>query len=321
MEATCSISKGDLKKLKKSAKSLYKITVISEQGVAYQTKQLINAPEKIIAIILAIILVAGQSFFVKDIEVNGYKSIPETELRKVLEEAGIKEWSYIPNINWIDAEESLYDIFPQITWLQLVYDGRKVFLNIAESDGTGIEEMTEYLSSSKSERTYCNIVAAESGYIESISTYRGLALVEAGEYVEAGQVLISGYVPIEPTVYDEDAATSYLVWAKGEVMATVPFRLTFNQERYTTETANEESDIVENKREKTEEEIKDKVNQQIRMWAEKTLPENSQILNKDLNFTTKENIIEVSVTLEVRYQIGIEQEILIGEEASDSSGR
>ena len=43
------------------------------------------------------------------------------------------------------------------------------------------------------------------------------------------------------------------------------------------------------------------------------MPENAEILNKDLNFSYKENIIEISVTLEIRGQIGEEQEIVIGQ--------
>ncbi|MFR2965135.1 MAG: hypothetical protein ACLTK0_01305 [Anaerovoracaceae bacterium] len=124
-----------------------------------------------------------------------------------------------------------------------------------------------------------------------------------------------------------------------EIWAKVPYRLTFNQERYVSgheETVTREtvwrrrvraaaerrsrrrrSRIIKAKKSGK---IRDKVNQQIRQWAKENLPENSQILNKDLNFSYKENIIEVGVTLEVRQQIGEEQEILIGEESTDTSG-
>ena len=69
--------------------------------------------------------------------------------------------------------------------------------------------------------------------------------------------------------------------------------------------------------EKTKKQVQAKANQQIRQWAKENLPENAQILNKDLNFSYKENIIEVGVTIEVRLQIGIEQELLIGQKDSD----
>ena len=43
----------------------------------------------------------------------------------------------------------------------------------------------------------------------------------------------------------------------------------------------------------TEKEVKEKVNSSIRLWAAENLPENAQILNKNLNFCYKGNIIEI----------------------------
>ena len=74
--------------------------------------------------------------------------------------------------------------------------------------------------------------------------------------------------------------------------------------------------VVSNRVEKTQEQAKAKVEQQIRIWAKENLPENAEIVKKSLNFTQKENIIEVGVTLEVRRQIGKEQEIVFGTEDS-----
>ncbi len=44
---------------------------------------------------------------------------------------------------------------------------------------------------------------------------------------EKGQVLISGCVPIEATVFKEDWPKQYFVRAQGEITMTVPYRLTF----------------------------------------------------------------------------------------------
>lgn len=136
-----------------------------------------------------------------------------------------------------------------------------------------------------------------------------------------GQVLIGGCIPIEPTTFEEGDAKEYYVKAQGEVWARVPYRLNFAQERYKEnarslqdENAEEfaeesakggenEKIIIENKTERTPEEIKAKAEQQIRLWAKENLPENAEILNKSLNFTPKENIIEIGVTLEVRREI------------------
>ena len=317
LQAECWTTPDDLKELKRLAKSLYKITEEERQGSEYRLRTFMKAPIKVIGVFLVLALVISQSFFVKTIEVSGYKAIPEMLLRQCLSESGVTEGAYRPGIDWKTAETHIYETFPQITWVKLAYDGRKVLLNIAESEDPVITG--DFGQQTGGE--YTNIVAAQSGYIETISVYRGLTLVEEEQYVKKGQVLVSGYVPLEPTVYEEDWPKAYYVRCSGEIWAKVPYRLTFNQERYLIG-AEEGSDeaVVASKREKTEKEIKAKVNQQIRQWAKENLPEGAEILNKDLNFSYKENIIEAGVTLEVRQQIGEEQEILIGEESTDNSG-
>lgn len=328
IKAECWITPDDLQELKKLAKALYKITEAEHRGLEYRLQKIIKTPVKIVGTLLVLALIISQSFFVKTIEVSGYKAIPETLLRQCLGERGVTEGAYRPGIDWKAAESHIYETFPQITWLKLSYDGRKVFLNIAEAEDPVVTE--EWGRQSGGE--YTNIIAGSSGYIDTVSVYRGLALVEEGQYVKKGQVLVSGYVPLEPTVYDEDWPKSYYVKCSGEIWAKVPYRLNFNQERYventnnrdhaedTEKSDNTEKEVVASKREKTENEIKAKLNQQIRQWAKENLPEDAEILNKDLNFSYKENIIEAGVTLEVRQQIGKEQEILIGEESTDNSG-
>ena len=305
-KAECYIDHDDLKELKNIAKSLYRITIISNSGLEYRAKELIRRPIFIGLVCFTVILVICQSFFVKTIEISGYKGIPEMEIRECLEEAGIKEGSFIPNIDWNSAENHIYDVFPEISWLKLVYDGRKVILDVSEGEVIKMEE-NPWVDRPK---YYCNIIADRDGYIESINTFRGIALVEKGDYVEKGQILILGCVPIKEKYHVEDADTEYLVKSKGEIWSVYPYRLVFEEALY-----------GENDQVKSKNQIIKKTEQKIRKWANENLPENAEILNKDLNFCYKENIIEIGVTLEIRGQIGEEQEILIGQKNSDSSGR
>lgn len=301
----CYVNDCDLGILKELSSPLYRVAVKDNIGLAYSFKRMWRQPVFLCAIMLTTAMVIAQSFFVKTIEISGYKGIPESELRSCLAEAGIEEGSFIPKIEWQEAEHHIYDVFPQVSWLQLVYDGRKVFLKISEG------EITENLENPWVEKPkyYCNIVAEQAGYIESINNYRGVALAEAGDYVEKGQILILGCVPIKEKYHVENAATEYFVRAKGEIWAKVPYRVNFTQNLY------DENDQVRGKKA-----IIDKAEQQIRQWTKEKLPESAEILNKDLNFSYKENIIEIGVTIEIRQQIGVEQEILIGQKNSDSSG-
>jgi tRNA G37 N-methylase Trm5 len=141
-------------------------------------------------------------------------------------------------------------------------------------------------------------------------------MIEAGDYVEKGQELISGRVPLEPTTFaekEEERDKEYFVNAEGEVWALVPYKMKFNQERYIWgEPSEDEKELIVNRVEKTEEQANRKAEQQIRLWVKENLPETAEIEKKSLKFSRIGNIIEVSVLLEVRQQIAIPQEELIG---------
>lgn len=346
-EITVWIAASDLKKLKKLAKSLYNITVLQEKGPECGLKKIRRQPFVLLGIALAAAVIFARSLLISTVIVDGYKAIPEESLRKCLSESGIYEGAWRPDIEWEKARKTLYDTFPEITWVKLVYDGTAVYLDIAETDdlrdtsrtdADGDAEDTDDAEDTGKKITYTDLVAEKSGYVESVQPLWGEARVEAGDYVKKGQVLIGGCIPIEPTTFEEGDAKEYYVKAQGKVWARVPYRLNFAQERYKEnarglqdENAEEfaeesakggenEKIIIENKTERTPEEIKAKAEQQIRRWAKENLPENAEILNKSLNFTPKENIIEIGVTLEVRREITKEQETVVGQENSDHRG-
>lgn len=334
-EAQAEIASCDLKRLKKLGGARYRITTRKRQGGVYRVRRMRKRPVLPVGILLAAAIVIGESFFVAAIEVDGYRAIPESELRACLAESGVREGVYRPGIDWEKAEAAVFARFPQIMWVRLVYDGRLVLLEVAETGHKIIRGETElsaeeeelFIPAPEDRDGYCDIVAARGGYIECIDPVWGDAMAEPGDYVKKGQVLIRGQIPIEPTTFEENAPKEYYVRAQGEVWARVPYRLTFRQERYLRsssernaqhETARtEQPAVVSNRVEKTQEQAKEKAEQQIRIWAKENLPENAEIVKKSLNFTQKENIIEVGVTLEVRQQIGKEQEIEFGTQNSD----
>ena len=417
--ARAEIAACDLKPLQKLAGARYRVTPQVRRGVVYQTRALLRRPMLVIGVLLVASMVIAESFFVAAVTIDGYRAIPESALRDCLAASGVREGVYRPGIDWGQAEAALFETFPQIMWVRLVYDGRLVVLEVAETGHQIIRGESElaadeeklFIPAPEPQNGYCNIVAARSGYIERIDPLWGDAMAEPGDYVKKGQILIRGQIPIETTTFDENAPKEYYVRARGEVWARVPYRLTFRQERYLrsaqvereqtgayaaqsgqaqsedaqsgqaaqmkqaqsedaqsgqaaqmkqtqsedaqigqtaqmeqtqsedaqsgkaaqpgqTQTENARAGkadasetqggpaVVSNRVEKTQEQAKAKVEQQIRIWAKENLPENAEIVKKSLNFTQKENIIEVGVTLEVRRQIGKEQEIVFGTEDS-----
>ncbi len=327
------IAASELADLKKLARSAYRVSVVSESGLKARTRALCKGPLMSLGLLLTALVIIMRAVLVSSIIVDGYVAIPEQELRQCLYEAGIYEGAYRPSIEWEKARASLYETFPQISWSKLVYDGSVVYLDIAETD---IQALPNEGGQRAEQFTYTDLVAVKSGYVEGVQPLWGEAKVEAGDYVKKGQSLITGRIAIEPTTLEEDAPKEYYVRSRGEVWARVPYRLSLAQERYTTKDPSENGeqsdgstgagsvdrgyDILASKRERTNEEIKAKAEQQIRLWAKENLPENAEIINKSLNFAPKENIINIGVTLEVRQEISKEQEITVGQKDSDSRG-
>jgi len=322
-EAEGWIGAADLNGLRGLAKSRYRITVTDRQGAEHRARRVLAKPVTIAGVFLASSIVIVQSMFIASVQIQGYRAIPEDSLRLCLEQAGVCAGSFRPAIDWEGARDSLRETFPQLTWIQLVYDGRKAVLNVHETGSRILSAEAEpgsdiFVPSGEQEKKYASIVAERSGYIEKISTLWGAAMAEPGDYVQEGDVLISGVVPMEPTTFQEDWPTEYYVRAKGEVTALVPYRLTFNQERYVCDEADEGQSVLADRREKTREEAEAVLNQQVRLWKKENLPENAEIVNESLNFSFKNNIITIGMTLEVRQQIGIEKEIVVGQENSDN---
>lgn len=271
------IAADDLHTLKKLAKSTYRITTICDAGAGKKLRAVRSRPFTAVGVIITAAVIILRSMVVMTISVDGYKAIPEQSLRQCMSEAGIYEGAFRPSINWDKARSSLYETFPQITWIKLGYDGMMVCLYIAESENTaedtdgvkagfdsdsdtGSDSVPDYdfnsytdsdfdYEKAEGERKmrgsvlrYTDITAAKSGYVESIEPLWGEARVEVGDYVKKGQILIGGCIPIEPTTFDENAAKEYYVKSKGEVWARVPYRLNFAQERYISSAAYAEED-------------------------------------------------------------------------------
>ena len=122
-------------------------------------------------------------------------------------------------------------------------------------------------------------------------------MVETGEFVKKGGILISGEVPIEHPSYpvDEDTPQQHYVHAEGEITARVPYYYCIYVEPTTTEA-----------QQKAE----------IRMWMKKNIPESAEIINKDFHFDQKKNIIKLYGMIETRQPVGIEKEINIDKRQS-----
>lgn len=346
-----SVAADDIKKVEQLSGNRWKIHISGHGGFVYRLRMLGRNKAMLIGLAIFGMLLYYQSLFIAEIQVNGYESINEQELRSTMAEAGFTEGCR-KDMDLNSVKLHLYEKFDNVAWVGIKYDGNLARVTIAEGG-------PQYQPDKVNDNVPCNIAADREGYIDSIIPREGVRNVEDGAFVKKGTVLISGTVPLQNVAYgtEDEGKTETYVHASGTVKARIPVRLEFYRmahETKLTPTGNKiwsiavnDHDItrgllpyknssvryinlvntvkpfklkiqltctqevtVENKK-VTEKEAKEQVLNEIQQYVKENLPEDTQILNKSLNFTREKNIIKIGVTLETLQQIGIEEEIII----------
>ena len=275
------------KKLKKLAKSKYKLTVIKEGGRRPALQGLKKNKLLVVGVIVFIAFYFVQVSFVQEIRVIGCETIPEDSLRQVLKEEGLYEGCR-KTFDCDEIEIRLFQEYESIVWAKVSYQGSYVQVEISEGE---IQE--EEL---RNREKPCHLVAEQDCYIEKVYTYKGRSHVAEGDFVKKGGILISGIVPIEHPTYPQEtedgeaAETAHYVHAEGKIVARVPYYFSLNIEGDSTEAEMEAA---------------------IRQWSKENVPESAEILNKDFHFEQKKNIIKLYGIIETRQQVGVEKEIVI----------
>lgn len=199
----------------------YRVTLMDEYGCLFRIKCLMKRKVLLTGILIFLCVLTYQSFFVAEIEVLGYESISEQMLRQSMKEAGFYEGCR-KNIQLEKVKLNLYEDFNNIAWIGIKYKGNLAQVTIVETDYIYEKEKISDVSP-------CNIVAAVDGYINSVDPEEGIRTVEDGAFVKAGDVIISGIIPLEKTTYEEvdDKENISYVHAAGTVEAKVPVRLNY----------------------------------------------------------------------------------------------
>lgn len=278
-----SLPEGSYKKVKKLVKSKYKLTIVQEGGIKPAVRRLRMNKLMIAGVMVFILFYLLQSCFVREILVIGCETIPEDDLRVTLKEEGLYEGS-VKNFDCNQIEKRLFQEYENIVWAKVSFQGNYVQVEVSEG---------ELLAENLVNRDVpCDIVAETDCYIEKIYPYKGRSMVETGDFVKKGGILISGTVPIEHPTYplEEDDEKVHYVHAEGKIVARVPYYFSFYIKKDSTEADMEA---------------------EVRAWIQKNVPESAEILNKDFHFEQKKNIIKLYGIIETRQPVGIEKEILI----------
>lgn len=178
------IDRNNFKKLKKIYRNnKFSIKVKKQTGIPFIAKRIYTYRGMVICAIISLIILMSTSQFVTDVYITAPEGIDKTALKKELYIQGIKPGIYKKNIDRKVVRDNIMSKFNKIAYISINVKGTNIFVNITKKDeNQNLEENSNY----------CNIIASKDGIIEKVVPRSGEAIVEEGDIVRKGDVLVNG---------------------------------------------------------------------------------------------------------------------------------
>ena len=182
---TLTINYKDYQEIKK-IKTTYKIIVIEEYGIR-KLKSIIQRKKLlIISLILGVLLSISLSHMVLKIEINHPNKELVSKIKKDLEEIGLKEYKF--KVSYKEKEKIKNKLLEKekeiLEWIEIEEKGTKYIINIEERKQSKKEESCNYR----------HIVSKKNALILEIEASSGEIIKKKNDYVEKGEILISGFI-------------------------------------------------------------------------------------------------------------------------------
>lgn len=210
---SCKVSVKNFAKLASLArKTRCRVYIIERVGLFFVILKLRKRKWFLFGALLFIAAVYFMSSFIWSIEIV----CPDDELTISVDEAlrswGIKEGIFKYGLDKEYYIDKLLNEYGGLAWAQMEIRGSRLIIELVKKE----------LPPELEENIPCDIIASKDGIIEEIIALRGEALVEPGQTVSEGDVLITGKIMLghEPDGEEEGSDTLF-VHAEGIVRARV----------------------------------------------------------------------------------------------------
>lgn len=182
-----SIAIKDFKKIKPIAKKTKcKVKIISKKGVYFKLFKYRKRSLAFILILLFLILSTLSTTFIWNIEVVGNMYIPTENIYSALKDSGLYVGRNKIGLKTKKVINEMRVELTDIAWMGIEIDGTHAKVKVVEK--------TKLPESAVNENAIGDIVSDKSGVIEKIVVENGTAILEVGDYVEEGRILIEGKI-------------------------------------------------------------------------------------------------------------------------------
>ena len=210
-----SLSLKDFFRLRPAArKSGSRIRILDRRGMPFFFRKCRRRKAFFAGVFLCFLLMYLLSCRIWNIHVEGNYANSTGDILSFLDSIGVSHGIRRSRIDCAETASAVREAFPNVTWVSVRIRGTRLLVDIKENVD-GYRESRE-----DSPEGAWDLAAEKSGVVDSIITRQGVPLVEAGESCEAGDILVSGQIPIKSD------SGEILRWEPVEADADVMLRWT-----------------------------------------------------------------------------------------------
>jgi len=163
------------------------IHINARHGLPFLIKKYKKRKIVLFGTVIIIVAVVILNQFVWGIEIRGNHKIPEDRIISVLNESGLKIGTLKSKIDQQELKRQSLLKIPELAWLWVDKKGSKVVVDVREKImPPNIPQKDDYY----------NIVASKDGIIAEMTVKDGVSVVESGDTVLKGTVLVTGKIPV-----------------------------------------------------------------------------------------------------------------------------
>lgn len=211
----------DYKMIRKTRRKLKfppKFRIYKKYGLPFILKSYEKRKGIAVGIILSLLLLNFLSNYIWDIKVIGNEKIPTNEIIAVCEELGVKKGIRKRKIDTYNLKPLFILKCEGVAWCSFNVEGSVLTVDISEAKD----------SSKGKESIPSNIIATSDGVIISAEISKGTRLVENGQAIRKGDLLVSGAINYGEKT-DFIKSEGIIIAETDRVFAkTVPFKFTKN---------------------------------------------------------------------------------------------
>jgi similar to stage IV sporulation protein len=177
------LTETDYKLFKNTLADKIEYTASEKMGVPAILSGLKYRIGALLGVLAGLLLVLYLSGLVFDVRITAHGDICETDVEKIISDAGLTVGKSWRKINIDEIENGVLSMSDGIGWISVNRRGTVLYVEVAPKEGVSIPSSPVVSG---------NIVATEAAVIEEITVNRGVAVVKPGDVVEKGALLISG---------------------------------------------------------------------------------------------------------------------------------